>query len=194
MRRQWIVLCYLFGCVGKTQNTEPDTDTDSAVEGECTDGAPPFTGDVQITWCTQVLSGGEALVKGVEQGLDVWEQATPEVDLFLEVDCSVADQVFVLGADQAFPSISKDADSEQWSLFIPVEGTYVGGDTCEEELCVDDLVAHELGHRLRLGHSYEEGESPSEEEADALMAWSTPSCVCRAPCSWDLKALSSLYP
>ena len=37
--------------------------------------------------------------------------------------------------------------------------------------CADDLVARELGHRLGLGHSYEEGEPATEEEAEALMAW-----------------------
>ena len=39
----------------------------------------------------------------------------------------------------------------------------------------------QLGHRLGLEHSYEEGESASPEEAQALMAWDTPVCECRTP-------------
>ena len=141
-----------------------------------------------------MLDGGEGLVTGVTQGLAAWNDATPGVDLFAEVDCAVADQVFVLGADQAFPSRSQEKGSEQWSLFIPVAGTFVGGQACDAALCVDDFVAHELGHRLGLEHSYEEGESASPEEAQALMAWDTPVCECRTPCAWDLNALSRLHP
>lgn len=147
-----------------------------------------------LLWCTD---GGEeiALAERVAAALDGWMAyvtcvelthtyagaCTEETDAYLRVRWGDPEHLLtegvyfatsyrldgatVSGADLVFNDVPFTTDEA------------VAAGTCTDELNVDLVLRHELGHVLGLPHTCDEGETCTDEAAQrAVMYWSFPPC------------------
>lgn len=108
------------------------------------------------------------------------------VDLFLEYDLQATGLISLVTSNTYVLTVSG-------SPFVPLfSQSAVDAGECTDGYSVEFLLAHEAGHILGIGHSCEEGEACSSDEAEALM--SGVFVPCRSPLAlteWDREALAS---